>query len=67
MFQLRLLKTKDGGAKSRKRAADPGRGQEACRVAIVQGLVEGDLVAEAQPGPVMAFLLGAELRKCWVA
>jgi TPP-dependent pyruvate/acetoin dehydrogenase alpha subunit len=58
-----LLKTKNGTAKSKKRAADSGRGQEACRVAVVQGLAEGDLVAEAHRGPVMALLLGAELRK----
>ena len=57
------LKTKNGGAKGKKRAADSGRGQEACRVAVVQGLAEGDLVAEAQAGPVMALLLGAELRQ----
>jgi TPP-dependent pyruvate/acetoin dehydrogenase alpha subunit len=57
------LKTKNGAAKGSKRAADSGRGQEACRVAVVQGLVEGDLVAEAHRGPVMAFLLGVELRR----
>ena len=63
MLQARLLeervsaaplKTKNVAAKSKKRAADSGRGQEACRVAVVQGLAAGDLVAEAQPGPVMA-------------
>ena len=72
MVQLRLLeehvsttslREKGGKTKSGKRAAVPGKGQEACRVAVVQGLVEGDLVAEAQPGPGMSFLLGAELRR----
>ena len=72
MLQARLLeervsaapvKTKNGAARGKKRAADSGRGQEACRVAVVQGLAEGDLVAEAQAGPVMALLLGAELRR----
>jgi TPP-dependent pyruvate/acetoin dehydrogenase alpha subunit len=58
-----LLKTNNGAAKGKKRAADSGRGQEACRAAVVQGLVEGDLVAEADAGPVMAWLLGAELRR----
>ena len=72
MLQARLLeervsvaqlKTKNGAAKGKKRPADSGRGQEACRAAVVQGLAEGDLVAEAQAGPVMALLLGAELRQ----
>jgi acetoin:2,6-dichlorophenolindophenol oxidoreductase subunit alpha len=71
MVQARLLEervsaaplnSKNGGAKGKKRA-DSARGQEACRVAVVQGLAEGDLVAEAQAGPVMALLLGAELRR----
>ena len=70
MLQARLLgeyvsaaqlKTKNGTAKSKKGAPESGRGQEACRVAVVQGLVKGDLVAEAHPGSIMAFLLGAEL------
>jgi acetoin:2,6-dichlorophenolindophenol oxidoreductase subunit alpha len=71
MLQSRLLeehlstapKKKTGKVKSSKRTTESTREQEACRVAVVQGLVEGDLVAEAHPGPAMAFLLGAELRQ----
>ncbi len=54
-------KTKNATTKSKKRGPDAVKGQEACRAAVVLGLVAGDLVAEAHAGPSMAFLLGAEL------
>ncbi|WP_213806787.1 thiamine pyrophosphate-dependent enzyme [Granulicella sp. dw_53] len=36
-------------------------GQEACRVSVTQGLGDGDVVLDSQPGELMEYLLGAKL------
>ncbi|MCU1322864.1 MAG: dehydrogenase component [Acidobacteriaceae bacterium] len=38
-------------------------GQEACRVALTQGLGLGDLVMDSQPGGLTGYLLGAKLKE----
>ncbi len=59
MLHARLL-TKHLAGKAKTRLPASVHGQEACRASVAQGLVQGDLVADSQPGPLMSLMLGAK-------
>jgi TPP-dependent pyruvate/acetoin dehydrogenase alpha subunit len=58
MLHARLL-TEHLAGKAKTRLAASVHGQEACRASVAQVLVQGDLVADSQPGPLMSLVLGA--------
>jgi TPP-dependent pyruvate/acetoin dehydrogenase alpha subunit len=63
IVEARLLESHLLGSKGKskgERARQAVR-QEACRVSLVQGLAEGDVVLDSQRGEVMQHLLGASL------
>lgn len=66
MLELRLLDEQVQrlqGATKKKTGVrlETTQGQEACRVGILQGLVAGDLVMDAQAGVATEYLLGTKL------
>lgn len=58
---LRLIRGKKSAP-----ALESTSGQEACRVALTQGLGAGDLVMDTQPGGLLGYLLGTDVKEVLV-